>query len=148
MFSPFARRAAVASISDIFESFATRSDLALAYRRALRLKIGLVRHETATGALPKTLAELVPTYLTTLPTDPFSGNDFLYDPGRGAVWSVGKDRTDGGGTQKPVRGFARSTDADPTLWVAPLPVGSEPEARPDRRSRRARSRRSRESATP
>ena len=54
------------------------------------------------GEFPKTLAELVPDFLDAVPLDPCdpSGASLLYrrdEASKAVVWSVGEDRTDGGG---------------------------------------------------
>lgn len=47
--------------------------------------------------LPITLDELVPNYLTSVPTDPYSGKAIIYVPEKKAVYSVGSNRVDEGG---------------------------------------------------
>ena len=42
------------------------------------------------GRKPNTLDELVPTYLTSVPLDPFDGKPFRYNPDTGVIYSVGK----------------------------------------------------------
>ncbi|MGH9374444.1 MAG: hypothetical protein ACRD15_23245, partial [Vicinamibacterales bacterium] len=51
------------------------------------------------GALPKTLDELAPTYLAAVPLDPLSGRPLLYRQTREAytIYSVGPDGRDDGG---------------------------------------------------
>lgn len=54
---------------------------------------------TANGgeSLPRALADLVPDFLSAVPTDPFANKPFGYDPERGVLWSVGEDGVDHGG---------------------------------------------------
>ena len=64
---------------------------------ALRLLIACKRYQRAQGRWPGTLQELVPAFLPAVPTDPFDGQPFRYDPGREQLWSVGPDGKDDGG---------------------------------------------------
>jgi len=52
------------------------------------------------GALPPSLGALVPKYLAEVPRDSFSGAAMHYDAARGLIWSVGKSRTDEGGSKR------------------------------------------------
>jgi hypothetical protein len=126
----------------VFGSIVEKCDLQLAYRRTLRLKIALARYQLEHGALPADLSALVPTYLDALPLDPYDRKPLRYDPGRGAVWSIGKNLTDDGGGTDPSIDFMTRKELDPTLWLAPREVGPEPPGGEPRRSRRSRSRRS------
>ena len=51
------------------------------------------------GALPPTLAALVPQYLPAVPADPFDGQSLRYDPARGLVYSVGTTLKDTHGSR-------------------------------------------------
>jgi len=62
--------------------------------------------------VPKTLEELVPTYLDKAYLDPFSGEGLKYDPVRGLIYSVGEDLIDEGGTPTPI---PMSMESEPTL---------------------------------
>ena len=64
----------------------------------VRLQVALRRYEVAEGHLPNTLAELCPRFLDKVPTDPYSGKSLLWEPGKKALYSVGSDGTDEGGT--------------------------------------------------
>ncbi len=59
----------------------------------------LYRHDHA-GHLPNTLNDLVPTYLSSLPIDPFNGKPMLYNASKQVVYSVGRDFVDGHGNIK------------------------------------------------
>jgi hypothetical protein len=72
-----------------------------------RLLIALRRHELTLGTLPDSLETLVPTYLSEIPTDPYSGKPFRYDPARAIVYSVGEDGLDQGGSIQPKEGEYR-----------------------------------------
>lgn len=66
-----------------------------------RVAVAVERYRLATGRLPQNLADLVPTYLETVPIDPFDGQPLRYkrrDPGY-VVYSIGPDETDDNGTE-------------------------------------------------
>lgn len=51
------------------------------------------------GRLPLHLDELVrERIIDSLPSDPYCGQPFRYDPSRGVLWSIGPDQVDDGGT--------------------------------------------------
>jgi hypothetical protein len=52
--------------------------LVVAARRAAILKLAARLHEAETGALPESLAGLVPKYLPEVPADPYDGKPFRY----------------------------------------------------------------------
>ncbi len=64
-------------------------------RRALRLQLALAVWRREHGQVPKSLDELVGTYLDAVPIDPFTGLRFIYSfsghPG-GAVWQQHEDQ--------------------------------------------------------
>jgi hypothetical protein len=70
------------------------ADTALAATRAV---LALEAYRFERGALPKSLEELVPTYLSAVPQDGFDGNPLRYLPERALVYSVGADLLDEGG---------------------------------------------------
>ena len=49
------------------------------------------------GALPETLAALVPQYLDAVPLDDFDGKPIRYSRERRTVYSIGRDLVDSGG---------------------------------------------------
>ncbi len=57
------------------------------------------RFKLANDSYPKTLEELVPGELPTVPTDPFDGKPLRYEirDGHPYLWSIGQDRTDNNG---------------------------------------------------
>ena len=65
------------------------------------------------GRYPDDLAALVPEFLDKLPTDPFSGKEFIYrKEGQGfVVYSVGVNGTDDGGVED-----AKNRDAGDIVW--------------------------------
>lgn len=60
------------------------------------LGINAARH--ATGTLPATLNELVPTYLKAVPTDPYANQSMKYLMDTNVVYSVGPKKVDVGGS--------------------------------------------------
>lgn len=50
------------------------------------------------GKLPTSLDELVPTYLSDMPLDPFTGQAFKYDPAKQIIYSIGQNKKDVGGS--------------------------------------------------
>jgi hypothetical protein len=75
----------------------------IAQLRTARVGLAIERYRLATGKLPDTLAELVPTYLDAVPKDPFDGKELRYkklEPGF-VVYSIGVDGSDDGGIEKP-----------------------------------------------
>lgn len=65
---------------------------------ALVVTAALHAYKKANGALPETLAELVPTYLEAVPQDPADGNPMRYSAQKKILYSIGSDREDGGGS--------------------------------------------------
>jgi hypothetical protein len=97
-------------------------DVVVCRLRALELQVALALFQLEKGRPARTLDELVPSYLSELPLDPFTGRPFGYRvsigerlhtlstqgrvigetrdvaPGQGVVWSAGPDAVDNGGT--------------------------------------------------
>lgn len=69
--------------------------------RVARAALAVERHRLAhAGAVPATLAELVPAFLEVVPTDPFDGQPLRFQkhPASGyVIYSLGRDRRDDGG---------------------------------------------------
>ena len=102
--------------------------------RGTALLLAIKAHETEHGALPEQLAQLVPDYLPRVPKDPFDGKPFRYlrsnVPGlpaeAWAVYSIGEDFTDDGGTAQAVGSYRTDQSITPDLvWPSldypPLP---------------------------
>jgi hypothetical protein len=115
---PLERRHAVADDIEKRLGSASRNDLllnfalhlprvlvefdAFARLRTARAALAVQRYRLAAGELPDTLADLVPAYLDTVPTDPFDGNELRYEklgPGF-VVYSIGDDLRDDGGMER------------------------------------------------
>jgi hypothetical protein len=74
----------------------------IAHLRAARVGLAIQRYRLAAGALPDTLAELLPAYLDAVPKDPFDGNELRYkkrEPGF-VVYSINEDLHDDGGAEQ------------------------------------------------
>ena len=83
-----------------------------ARNRTARVAVALERHRLATGDLPEKLSDLVPAYLPAIPQDPFDGEPLRYkklDTGF-VVYSIGPDRQDDGGTERPARRKSREPE--------------------------------------
>jgi len=75
----------------------------IAHLRAADAAIAVQRYRLATGKLPDKLSDLVPTYLETIPKDPFGGNELRYkklEPGF-VIYSIGEDLSDDDGRERP-----------------------------------------------
>jgi hypothetical protein len=71
------------------------------------------RYRVEKGRWPSSLGELVPSYVNTLPADPFTGDPLKIsrnDRGWLVIYSVGDDNTDDGGRVKHVPGVAEPSD--------------------------------------
>lgn len=71
-----------------------------------RVAIAIERHYLETGDYPESLDALAPAFDGALPSDPFSGGNFIYHPGESAylLYSVGIDLDDDGGSENPRNG--------------------------------------------
>ncbi len=65
--------------------------------------IALKAYQTQQGKLPATLQELVPDYLSAVPTDDFDGQPLRYRPADRLIYSVGSDCKDDGGIETDAR---------------------------------------------
>jgi hypothetical protein len=85
-----------------------------AINRQAIIALAIERHRLATGQLPQTLEELVPTYLKSVPTDPVNDQPMRYSHQDGSyrVWSVAMDRQDDGGQQSPDSDLKKLRDKD------------------------------------
>ena len=74
----------------------------VAHRRVVLTALAVEQYRQAEGRRPQALSDLVPTYLETIPQDPFDGENMRYrllDSGY-VVYSIGDDRSDDGGAEK------------------------------------------------
>ena len=91
----------------------------MAQLRTARTALAIERYRLATGRLPRTLAELIPAYLKTIPEDPFNGQDLQYrkrDVGF-VVYSVGEDGNDDGGKERSRKKRRSEEPADVTFII-------------------------------
>ena len=68
-----------------------------------QILLALRAYKTESGKHPSSLHELVPRYISGVPTDPFNGKPLRYSLDRKIFYSVGTDFVDSGGkeTEKP-----------------------------------------------
>ena len=89
-----------------------------ARRRAALTAIAVERYRLENqNRLPKGLDELIPRYMEQLPTDPFDGKPLRFrslEKGF-VVYSVGADRADNSGQERPLKGQA--TEFDETFYI-------------------------------
>jgi hypothetical protein len=73
-----------------------------------RTALAIQRYRLAMAHLPDKLSDLVPVYLDTVPKDPFDGNQLRYKklPTGFVIYSIGQDKTDDGGKERPPKGPA------------------------------------------
>jgi len=83
-----------------------------ARRRAGLAAIGVERYRSARGQLPQGLDELTPEFLASVPADPFDAKPlrFRQRPVGFVVYSIGVDRTDDGGAERPRKGPVKNFD--------------------------------------
>lgn len=79
----------------------------------LRTAIAAEQFRLANGRFPDSLGELVPMYVATTPTDPFTGTSLLLQVQDGAIvlYSVGEDGEDDGGSIERLHGEKIPLDA-------------------------------------
>ena len=81
--------------------------------------LAVERYRLANSKLPSQLSDLVPTFLPSVPSDPFDGKPLRYKTlAKGyVVYSVGDDREDNGGTEKNSKGISYVPGTDITFAV-------------------------------
>jgi hypothetical protein len=91
----------------------------IAHLRTARAGLAIERYRLASGELPDTLEELVPTYLEAVPKDPFDGKDLRYKKLETGfvVYSIGEDGNDDGGKERPRKRSRPPAPEDVTLIV-------------------------------
>jgi len=87
--------------------------------RDAQAALAIERYRLANGKLPTQLSDLVPTFLPSVPSDPFDGKPLRYKtlPKGYVVYSVGEDREDNGGTEKNSKGLSYVPGTDITFTV-------------------------------
>jgi hypothetical protein len=92
---------------------ATRFAAFEARRRAALVSVAVERYRRGhQGRLPENLAALVPEFLQQVPMDPFDGQPLRFRTlSKGyVIYSVGRDRHDDGGKERPEKGEAKDYD--------------------------------------
>jgi hypothetical protein len=91
----------------------------IAQLRTAQIGLAIERYRLATGSLPETLAELLPTYLDAVPKEPFDGKDLRYKKLEAGfvVYSIGEDGNDDGGKEKQPKKRLSDAPADITFVV-------------------------------
>ncbi|MHC4643128.1 MAG: hypothetical protein ACYS32_15910 [Planctomycetota bacterium] len=93
----------------------------IAQLRTTQAGLAIERYRLATGKLPDTLADLMPTYLDAVPKDPFDGKDkdlrYKKLETGFVVYSIGEDENDDGGKEKPRKRTRPPAPEDVTFIV-------------------------------
>jgi|GEM_PF-4434137 len=105
--------AEVLMIINYVEEYMSNSAVAEAQISGACLVAALKCFREKTGALPVTLDELVPVYISAVPADPLDGLPMRYNPGKEFIYSIGKDLKDAGGLHDPFILFDRSEPTFP-----------------------------------
>jgi hypothetical protein len=89
-----------------------------AYLRCAIVAVAAERFRQEQHRWPTTLAELVPNYLSAVPTDPYDGQPLRFKaaPDGLLIYSVGPDRQDDGGARNRINPNAKGTDYVFRLW--------------------------------
>lgn len=111
----------------IDEGFMTQTRVE-ALHRAAAVLVAATRHRLATGSLPATIDELVPSLLPAVPRDPFTASgsmNMLVSGKEVVVWSVGPDRESRGGdlTARDEEG-RENDDTGMRMAVSPAPAAA------------------------
>lgn len=87
--------------------------------RDAQTALALERYRLTHGKLPSQLSDLVPSFLSAVPRDPFDGKPLRYKTlAKGyVVYSVGEDREDNGGAEKNSKGVSYGPGTDITFTV-------------------------------
>jgi hypothetical protein len=90
----------------------------LAFLRSAIVALALERHRLEHGAYPDKLEGLVPTYLKSIPLDPYDGQPLRYRrlADGVVVYSVGLDGIDDGGAIDRDRPMTPNTDQGFRVW--------------------------------
>jgi len=106
-------------IMPAFSRVTTIDIRSIAQLRTARAGLAIERCRLATGKLPDSLSNLVPTYLDAVPKDPFDGKDLRYKKLETGfvVYSIGEDGNDDGGKEKPRKKVRPPAPEDVTFIV-------------------------------
>ena len=91
----------------------------IAHLRTTDASLAVQRYRLASDKLPDKLADLVPTYLESVPKDPFDGNELRYKRLESGfvVYSIGDDLSDDDGKERQPRRTKESPNWDVTFIV-------------------------------
>jgi hypothetical protein len=91
----------------------------IAQLQTARAGLAVQRYRLASGKLPESLTDLMPTYLDAVPKDPFDGKDLRYKKLETGfvVYSIGEDGNDDGGKEKPRKRTRPPAPEDVTFIV-------------------------------
>ncbi len=106
----------------------------LAERRAAAVLLAIRLYQADHGAAPENLDLLVPAYLPAVPIDPFSPTAsplrYINTPGAEAVYSVGEDGKDDGGSTQLIRGHSGPSHSHWDTKDAVYPLHHPPATQP------------------
>jgi hypothetical protein len=102
-----------------FGPAAIKAGRCAALMRDAQTALAIERYRLANGKLPGQLSYLIPTFLPSVPSDPFDGKPLRYKTlAKGyVVYSVGDDREDNGGTERNSKGLSYVPGTDITFTV-------------------------------
>ena len=91
----------------------------IAQLHTAQVALAIQRYRLATGNIPESLADLLPTYLDAVPKDPFDGKDLRYKKLETGfvVYSIGEDGNDDGGQEKPRKKTSGDVPVDITFII-------------------------------
>ena len=100
MFSAIFAVVIIAALATPVQALLDDRELTEAFDGLIEAGSALERYHAETGDYPPTLESLVPTYLTAVPDDPYSGEPLRYTTAPShRLWSVGPDEKDDGGEE-------------------------------------------------
>jgi len=65
---------------------------------ATKLTIACIRYKRSHGRFPESLSALIPEYINAVPSDPYDGKPFRYNPDRKIIYAIGINLIDEGGS--------------------------------------------------
>jgi len=68
--------------------------------KGTQLLMAMKAYKIEKGALPSSLSDLVPEYISEVYRDPFDGEEIRYNSRKGLIYSIGKDLIDFGGSEE------------------------------------------------
>jgi hypothetical protein len=103
----------------VFDRAVLKADMALCENRLLLVALAVRAHRAEHAAYPASLAKLVPTYLDSIPDDPFGTGPVRYKRTGSSyvLYSVGPNGTDDGGTPATGKSITDSSSGDVVAGV-------------------------------